>query len=49
MRNIRFINQKRNCKLGDDMHMITCWLDTNQCLAMQDFIFPSTNLNHLIL
>jgi len=29
--------------------MITCWLDANQCLTMQDFIFPSTKLNELIL
>jgi len=31
------------------MYMITCWLDANQCLTRQDFIFPSTELNDLIL
>ena len=49
MRNIRFKIQKWNCKLWDNLYMITCWLDANQCLTMQDFIFPSTKLTDLIL
>lgn len=29
------------CELGDDLHMITCWLDVKWCLKMKDFIFSS--------
>ena len=48
MGNIKFINQKSKCELGDNLHVVTCWLDANQCLKMKDFIFPSRNLEDLI-